>query len=365
MKYTICLNILIFVYTRLAYFQKMFENVEFRSVIRFLLLKGSGKKEIINQLQEVYGKEAPSKATIYNWIREFSSGRTSVFDASKSGRPVEINEEITEKLKDIVTNERKITQMQLSERLNVCKRTVQLLLEQMGIRKLCSRFVPRFLTAEMMARRKMACESNLRLLDAVGPNFLSNIITTDETPLSLYIPYSKRESKEWVFENEKPSKVLRLGISHRKCAMLTVFWDRNGILKLDFTEEIIKSDYYSNLILETRRIRRKPRSQELYLLHDNAPIHTSKKTQETLTKAGFVQLDHPPYSPDLAPSDFWLFNHLKKLMRGKKFVSKDDMKDNVTTFLMQNDQNFFEMGFNRMVDRWKKCVIVNGGYVEK
>lgn len=343
----------------------MFENVEFRSVIRFLLLKGSDKKEIIDQIKEVYGEEAPSKATIYNWIREFSSGRTSVYDAIKSGRPVEINENVSTKLREIIKNERKITQIHLSERLNVSKRTIQLLLEQMGIRKLCSRFVPKFLTAEMMARRKMACETNLRLMDAVGPNFLWNIVTTDETPLSIYIPYSKRESKEWVFENEKPSKVLRLGISHRKCAMLTVFWDRKGILKIDFTEEIINSEYYCNILLETRSIRRKPRNQDLYLLHDNAPIHTSRKTQETLTNAGFVQLDHPPYSPDLAPSDFWLYNRLKKHMRGKNFGSKDDMRDNVTKFLMEQDQNFFEIGFNGLVDRWKKCVNVNGGYIEK
>ena len=343
----------------------MFENVEFRSVIRFFVLKGCDKKEIIDQLKEVYGDEAPCKATIYNWIREFSSGRTSVYDSAKSGRPVEIGKEISANLEEIIRNERKITQLQLSEIMNVSKRTIQLHLEQMGIRKLCSRFVPRFLTSEMMARRKMACETNLRLMDAVGPNFLYNIVTTDETPLSLYIPYSKRESKEWVFENEKPSKVLRHGISHRKCAMLTVFWDIKGILKLDFTSEIINSDYYSNLLLETRGIRRKPRNQDLYLLHDNAPIHTSRKTQETLTNAGFVQLDHPPYSPDLAPSDFWLFNRLKKHMRGQKFVSKDDMKDNVTKFLMEQDQNFFEIGFNGMVDRWKKCVNVNGGYIEK
>ena len=343
----------------------MYDAVEFRSVIRFLLLRNTDKNDIILQLQEAYGEEGPSKATIYNWIREFSSGRTSVFDSERSGRPVEIVSEKKEKLKELVALERKITQMELSQRLNVCKRTVQLLLEQLGIRKLCSRFVPRFLTAEMMDRRQTACENNLRLLEEIGPRLLANIVTEDETPLSLYIPYSKRESKEWILPGEKPPKVLRSGTCHRKCVMLSVFWDSKGVVKADFTEGIINSEYYINLVNEVRGLRRKSRHQDLYLLHDNAPVHTSHRTQQAIAKSGFVLMDHPPYSPDIAPSDFWLFNHLKKHLRGQRFDSKEELKENVEKFLSEKGPYFFEMGFKTMVDRWKKCVSVRGNYVEK
>ena len=82
--------------------------------------------------------------------------------------------------------------------LNVSKITIQRLLAQLGIRKLCSRFVPKFLTAEMMVRRFNACKHNISLMDEIRPRFLENIVTEDEPPLSLYIPFSKRESKEWV-----------------------------------------------------------------------------------------------------------------------------------------------------------------------
>ena len=92
----------------------MYDAVEFRSVIRFLLLRKTDKKEIITQLQETYGSEAPSKATIYNWIREFSSGRSCVFDSERSGRLTENGEEKYEKLKPIVIMERRITQYELS-----------------------------------------------------------------------------------------------------------------------------------------------------------------------------------------------------------------------------------------------------------
>ena len=204
-----------------ANFQKMYQPVEFRSVIRFLLLRKTEKKDIVRQLEETYGNESPCKATIYNWIREFSSGRNNVFDEERSGRPQEIPDEKLEILSIIVKEERRITQRELSNRLKVSKKTVQNILGDLGVRKLCSRFVPRFLTAEMREKRMQACQDNLALFDARGRNFLKNIITEDETPLSLYIPYSKRESREWVFPEEKPPKMLRSGhlIENVSCSL--------------------------------------------------------------------------------------------------------------------------------------------------
>ena len=131
----------------------MYQQVVFCSIIRFLLLGKTEKKDIICQMHEAYGNEAPCKATIYNWIREFSSGRNNVFDEERSWRTQEIAEKKFEKLKIILNEERRITQRELSTRLNVSKKTVQNMLEGIGIRKLCSRFVPRFLTAEMREKR--------------------------------------------------------------------------------------------------------------------------------------------------------------------------------------------------------------------
>ena len=69
------------------------------------------------------------------------------------------------------------------------------------------------------------CENNLRLLDEVGPSLLANIVTEYETALSLYLSCSKRESREWVFPDEKPSKMMRPGTFHRIRVMLTTLLD--------------------------------------------------------------------------------------------------------------------------------------------
>ena len=54
--------------------------VEYRSVIKFLVLRGLKQQEILHQLQQVYGISCPSQATIYFWIGQFLHGRTSVID---------------------------------------------------------------------------------------------------------------------------------------------------------------------------------------------------------------------------------------------------------------------------------------------
>lgn len=81
--------------------------------------------------------------------------------------------------------------------------------------------------------------------------------------------------------------------------------------------------------------------------------------------SGFQLLPHPPYSPDLAPSDFYLFRHLKKHLRGEKFENPDDLRENVVTFLGEQSKNFYKNAFLELVERWKKCIENGGSYVEK
>ena len=115
----------------------MLHPVEYRSVIKFLVLRGVSNEQILTQLVEIYGSNCPSRTTIYHWIGLFKHGRESVFDEEKSGRPCEI----LEKCASIVREERRITTRKLADALNVSKGSLQAILKEMGIRKLASRFV--------------------------------------------------------------------------------------------------------------------------------------------------------------------------------------------------------------------------------
>ena len=338
------------------YTRRMIEDVEFRSVIKFLLLKKLPKQDIVREIG-VYKEDEPCRATIYNWIREFSSGRSSVQDASRSGRPLEIGDAKSAQLKKLIQEERRWTQQEIANCLNVCK-----MMAEMGIRKLCSRFVPRFLTAEMKQARRAACDQNLELFVHSSRAQMQNIITMDETPLSLYTPESKRESAEWKLPGEKASRKLKCASETLKSLMLSVFWSRDRIVQLDFTDQNINSEYYCGLLDAVKAKRRKPRNDFLWLHHDNAPVHTSLRTVERMGALGFHAVAQPPYSPDLAPSDFVLFSKLKKHLRGRRFADAEELARETRNFFDSLDQIFFQEAFDEWVHRWQKCLQDNGDY---
>ena len=101
-----------------------------------------------------------------------------------------------------------------------------------------------------------------------------------------------------------------------------VFWDSKGIILTDYkpTGTSITGEYYANVIKQLRvAIKEKRRGQlaaDVFLSHDNAPVRKSRVAQVTIHECKFKQLYHPPYSPDLAPSDYYLFRNLKTHLRG-------------------------------------------------
>jgi histone-lysine N-methyltransferase SETMAR len=345
----------------------MISEVEYRSVIKFFVLQKKTCSEIFVLLQSTYLNDTPSQTTVKYWVREFKGGRTSVFDEDREGRPKEILNSVDEKLKEIIQEDRRITTRMLSARLNISKGSVDVRLKSFGIRKLCSRFVPRFLTGEMMQKRLQSCKNNLLLWEQHGEAFLANLITEDETPLCIYLPESKRESAEWKFPGEKPTLKMRTGTSHGRSMMLSTFWDHKGIILNDFADKgtTINSVYYSQLVATARKKRRKQKNTPLWFLHDNAPVHTAGISKAIIETAGLTLVDHPPYSPDLAPSDFFLFKHLKKHLRGTSFASKENLKAAVENFFTNCPPDFFKIAFSELIDRWQKCVERNGLYVEK
>ena len=82
-------------------------KVEYRTVIRYLYLKGKTGQEIHCELTNVYGSSAPSYAQVKVWVGEFKSGRTSLEDETRSGRPSDAtDEEMCNKVRDLVYSDR-------------------------------------------------------------------------------------------------------------------------------------------------------------------------------------------------------------------------------------------------------------------
>ena len=72
-------------------------------------------------------------------------------------------------------------------------------------------------------------------------------------------------------------------------------------------------------------------------------------------------LEHPPYYPDLAPTDFYLFPQLKSALKGWGCCDTTDIK-NATEKLKRLSQNGFQECFQHLCSQWQKCVIEQGDY---
>ena len=95
-------------------------------------------------------------------------------------------------------------------------------------------------------------------------------------------------------------------------------------------KSIITADVYVKTLKSLRdAIKEKRRgllSCSVMLLHDNAVVHKAMKVQAAIAKCGFQEMNHPPYSLDLVPCDYFLFRHLKKHLHGRQFSSDTDIQ---------------------------------------
>ena len=103
---------------------------------------------------------------------------------------------------------------------------------------------------------------------------------------------------------------------------------------------------------------------EWFLHWDNTPVHAAKSVRDFLTKNNIQLLDHPPYSPDLAPADFFLFPKLKKELAGI-IMTQEKFKNKWEGVLRTLSKDDFATAFKKWTDRCKKCVFLEGNYDEK
>jgi len=113
--------------------------------------------------------------------------------------------------------------------------------------------------------------------------------------------------------------------------MATIFWDCKGVLLVDYLPQktTVTRPHYGEVLTNLRHAVKEKRRGILtrgpLLLHGDAPAHMSRVAQAIVNDVGFEQLSHPPYSPELTPSDFYLFRHLKQHLRGTRFFDDDEL----------------------------------------
>ena len=113
-----------------------------------------------------------------------------------------------------------------------------------------------------------------------------------------------------------------------------------------------------------KRFRRKRpalfKSSQWHFHQDNAPVHNSILVTDYLTKMSIKTVLQPPYSPDLAPWDFWLFRKL----RGCRYETIEQMKEAVAKVIDTLTQEDFHGAFQKLLEVYNKCITAGGDYLE-
>lgn len=119
-----------------------------------------------------------------------------------------------------------------------------------------------------------------------------------------------------------------------------------------------------NFALLEKRLEWDTSDAKVILQHDNAPAHSAKLVKDTITALKWELLPHPPYSPDLAPSDYHLFASMEHALAEQHFTSYEDVGKWVDEWLASKNEQFFWQGIHKLHERWEKCVGSNGQYFE-
>ena len=94
------------------------------------------------------------------------------------------------------------------------------------------------------------------------------------------------------------------------------------------------------------------KSAQWHFHQDNAAVHNSILVTDYLTKMGIKTLPQPPYNPDLAPCDFWLFPKLT----GCRYETIEEMKEAVTKVIDTLKQEDFHGAFSKLLERYNECM---------
>jgi histone-lysine N-methyltransferase SETMAR len=151
---------------------------------------------------------------------------------------------------------------------------------------------------------------------------------------------------DWHYTNFPRKKRFKVIPSASKI-MATVFWDCEGVILVNMLPrgQNINSDVYVETLKKRfRRVFPHKDVTKVLLRQDNARPHTSLHTREAITKIQWTVLPHPPYSPDLVPSDYHLFSPLKDAVRGKMFEGAEKFVAEVKMWLRQRTAEWYREG---------------------
>lgn len=334
-----------------------FSRTYFRGLMLYDFKSGFSAAESSRRINAAFGEGTTSERSARDWFARFRKGDENLEDAPRSGRPSEVDDD---RLLQLVEDDPRQTTRELAGLLCASQPTIVTHLAQLGMAYKMPQWVPHKLSARDRERRAEAASSLLSFRRR--RDWLKSIVTGDEK-WCLYVNVKRRRS--WVTADSTPEPQPKTGLHPRKI-MLCVWWDCQGIIYYELlpTNTTITADLYCQQLdtLHTKIAEKRPNLGSIRFLHDNARPHTARVTRQKLLDLGWEVLPHPPYSPDLAPSDYHLFLSLSNAMQNQHFDDEDELNQWLQQFFDSKPEQFYREGIMKLPGRWQKVIDNDGDY---
>lgn len=334
-----------------------------REALLFCFHLKKSAAEAHRMLQEAYGEGCVDDSMCRKWFRHFKDGEFDVEDKERSGRPKTFKDAELEALLDEDPCQ---TEKELSEQLNVTHQCVSQRLHALGLVQKLGNWLPHELKERDIERRKTICE--LLLQRQQRKDFLHRIITGDEK----WIRYDNPKRKPaWVKPGEPGPSTPKANI-HGSKVMLCIWWDQQGVVYYELLKqgETITGEVYRRQLIRLKQAlgEKRPewdnRHDKLILQHDNARPHVANLVKNYSDRQNWEILPHPPYSPDIAPSDYHLFRSMQSALAEQHFRSYEDIKKWVDDWIASKPPEFFIRGIRLLPERWERVVASDGQYFD-
>ena len=131
---------------------------------------------------------------------------------------------------------------------------------------------------------------------------------------------------------------------------------------------IINSKYYKALLMCLKEEIAKKMStnkEKSHLSPRQCIMSQVDHNDAKLHELHFELLLHPPYSPDLASSNYWLFTDLKRILQGKRFGSNKEVILETEAYFEAKNKSFYKKGIELLEKHWNQCITLWGDYVDE
>lgn len=333
-----------------------------RAIICFYCALGKTITETHHDLVAVYGEDAPALSVIHRWFQRHRAGRVDLEDNPRPGRPP--TEGLDDALKALLLVNTHATAHEIAEELGHSVSTITEHMHALGLHYFQLRWVPHTLTDEQKATRVDGARALLAHLRQRGARGVSTVLTSDES----WFNHDNPHAAMWCETREDVEMRAQQAVTKHK-TLVVVFWNFvgfNHILAVPhgqtYTSAFCISTAFPSLDAALRPNRPKLGLSGTCLHWDNARPHIANLTQENLTSRGVRILPHPPYSPDLAPSDFFLFGYLKGRIMGQKFATSPELVANLSQIMSEIGKSVLQKVYEEWMGRLEWVITHYGEY---